>query len=291
MKTLNNTERNFASVSPSANALLLLKGNTDIPFARQAAELIMKPEKYKAGYAQQSLGDCLRIMHLEARYMSIDQLLKGLPVKNILELSSGFSFRGLDMVQQGDIHYIDTDLPGIIEEKKKLVEAMQDRQSTVAGKLELVPLNALDEDAFAETANRFEPGAIAIVNEGLLMYLNMEEKKQLSATIHRVLSERGGCWITADIYTKVPGLSSIVKMDDELEHFFEQHHIHENKFEDIEAAERFFKHCGFIIEQEATIDYGKLKAVPFIREKATKEQLEEVSKVGKINATWRLRVA
>jgi O-methyltransferase involved in polyketide biosynthesis len=166
MKTLNNTEHNFASVSPSANALLLLRGNTDIPYARQAAELIMQPEKYTPGYAQQSLGNCLRILHFEARYRSIDQLLTGLPVKNILELSSGFSFRGLDIVQRHNVHYIDTDLPGIIAEKKKLVDAMQDRHATVTGNLELLPLNALDEDAFAEAVNRFEQGAIAIVNEG-----------------------------------------------------------------------------------------------------------------------------
>ena len=281
---------NFTTISPSARALLLLKGNTNIPYALHAAELISYPEKYIPGYSDKSLGICLRIAHFEARYLSIDQLLKELPVKNILELSSGFSFRSLDVVQHKDVHYIDTDLPGIIDEKKKLIDILQGEQADPVGMLEILPLNALDETQFTETINHFPAGEIAIVNEGLLMYLNIGEKEKLCAIIHKILKQRGGCWITADIYIKTPGFNSIIKFNDELEQFLEQHHVEENKFDSIEAAETFFHKCGFTIDKEAAIDYNQLNAAPFIMQKLTQEQLLAMSKVGRPNATWRLKV-
>lgn len=285
------TNHNFTTISPSARALLLLKGNTNIPYALQAAELISQSDKYIPGYADKSLSTCLRIAHFEARYLSIDQLLSGLPVKNILELSSGFSFRSLDAVQQKDVYYIDTDLPGIIEEKKKLVAALQREQHATTGTLELLPLNALDESEFIEIINHFPAGEIAIVNEGLLMYLNIEEKEKLCSIIYKILKQRGGCWITADIYIKTPRFNTIIQMDDDLEKFLEQHNIEENKFDSIEAAEAFFKKCGFIIDKDAEIDYSKLNAIPFIMQKLTPEQMQEMSNAGRPNATWRLKIA
>jgi hypothetical protein len=41
-----------------------------------------------------------------------------LPIKNILELSSGFSFRGLETTKQKGFYYIGTDLPDVIATKK-----------------------------------------------------------------------------------------------------------------------------------------------------------------------------
>src|SRR5476651_505065 len=94
------TNRDYSTISPSAKALLLMKGLTDIPFARQAAELIMLPEKYEPDYSLKDLRFWGRVVHFESRYRSIDHLLADVPIKNILEISSGFSFRGLAAAQQ-----------------------------------------------------------------------------------------------------------------------------------------------------------------------------------------------
>ncbi|MGN6163438.1 MAG: hypothetical protein ACTHOF_02765, partial [Flavisolibacter sp.] len=83
-----------------------------------------------------------------------------------------------------------------------MVAALQNGSFSSKGKLEILPLNALDEQAFVEVVNRFAQGQIAIVNEGLLVYLNREEKLKLCSNIHKVLEQRGGYWITADIYIK-----------------------------------------------------------------------------------------
>ena len=58
-------------------------------------------------------------MHFENRYWSIDQLLNDLTIINILEISSGYSFRSLEYTRQKAVHYIDTDLPDVIAAKKE----------------------------------------------------------------------------------------------------------------------------------------------------------------------------
>ncbi|WP_315822535.1 hypothetical protein [Paraflavitalea speifideaquila] len=39
-----------------------------------------------------------------------------------------------------------------------------------------MPLNALDEEQFNQVVALLPPGPVTIVNEGLLMYLNWDEK-------------------------------------------------------------------------------------------------------------------
>ncbi len=112
-------DRDFNTISPSARTLLLLKGLTNILFARATAEAMLSPEPYIPDYSSTDIRFWGRVAHFESRYWSIDQLLSGLPIKNILELSSGFSFRGLVHAKEEGVYYIDTDLPDLIDSKKK----------------------------------------------------------------------------------------------------------------------------------------------------------------------------
>jgi O-methyltransferase involved in polyketide biosynthesis len=283
-------DRNYSTISPSAKALLLMKGLTNIPYARRAAELVALPERYTSDYGDKDMLFWGRVTHMEARYQSIDQLLEGLQINNFLELSSGFSFRGLDMVNKRPVHYIDTDLPGIIEQKKDMAATLQG-DATPQGVLEILPLNALDEAQFRATVARFPEGPIAVVNEGLLMYLGMDEKKKLFALIHETLKQRGGYWVTADVYIRNTQLQRVMKFDDELEHFFEEHNIEANKFANFEEAEALFKEAGFVIDKEAEPDYAKMTSLSQFMERVNPEQMEAMTKIGRIQGTWRLRVA
>lgn len=286
------TIRNFNSVSPSAYSLLLLKGYTDIPYARKAAELVMQPEKYEPDYSITDFTFWGRVVHFENRYKSIDQLMADIPAKNILELSSGFSFRGLTKVQVAGIHYIDTDLPDLIEDKKRFIAELNAGHINETSKLETVPLNVLEEDKFIDLVNHFPAGeSIVIVNEGLLMYLNLEEKERLLNIIHKILSERGGYWITADIYIKRGPLVPNLPQNDHLARFFEQHKIRDQMFDSFEAAEAFFNKAGFIVDKQAEPDYSQLSSIGYFLNNVTEEQREQGRKAGRIQATWRLRVA
>jgi hypothetical protein len=61
-------------------------------------------------------------VHFENRYWSINRLLQQTDSTNILELSSGYSFRGLDLCNKNErIHYIDTDLPAVVKLKQDMI--------------------------------------------------------------------------------------------------------------------------------------------------------------------------
>ncbi len=288
---LQNQDRNYNIISPTAKYVLLFKGNTEIPYARKVAEIISLPEKYEPETSQRDFAWWGRVVHLEERYNSINQLLFSQPHKNILELSSGYSFRGLDAIKDHDLYYIDTDLPELIGVKMELMKQLRDQGTAQQGKLEIVPLNALDEQQFTEVTSHFPDGEITIVNEGLLMYLDIDEKKKLCANIRNALQKRGGCWITADIYIKTSQSFVQLQANDKLTQLMETLDVEKNKFESFEAAEEFFKNEGFVIDVEAAPGYANLPSLKYLLESATKEQISTLGGVKKIHATWRLKLA
>jgi O-methyltransferase involved in polyketide biosynthesis len=281
--------RDYSTISPSARALLLMKGITDIPYAREAAELMMRPEPYEPDYDNKDARLWARIMHFEARYFSINEMLEEIDIHNVLELSSGFSFRGLEMTTvKNHLHYIDTDLPNIIDAKKEIIEDLVD-DVRKHSKLELLHLNVLDEHRFSKIVKHFEKGPIAIVNEGLLMYLETAEKEELCKIIHHILKKYGGYWITGDIYFK-KDLTKTLKRKDELGEFLQTHRIDEKKFDDEQSARDFFDRMGFVIDKVNNIDYREMSSYPYFVENLTPAQVEEFKKIGKVRETWRLKI-
>ena len=307
--------RNYNTISPSARSLLLLKGHTTIPYARQAAALIQYPELYEPDFYNRQPGFWIRVMHFEARYQSINNLMSDLSPQplNILELSSGFSFRGLALAAERPVNYIDTDLPELIATKQRLIDALlkshgaesaatpatangQQAESAtntvLRGHYELRPLNALDTTAFQAIVDSFKPGPIIIVNEGLLMYLGKEEKQKLCQFISKVLHERGGYWITADIYIRrsMPDDPELEK-GDTLKEFLKQHKVEENMFESFDEATQLFADAGLVLDKEGDPDYSSLSAGPHFMASASPELLQRLRGGGKVHSTWRLRPA
>jgi O-methyltransferase involved in polyketide biosynthesis len=282
--------RNFSSISPSAKSLLLLKGHTNIPFARPTADLLMFPEKFTPDFNKMDLTFWARVLHFETRYWSIDQLLEKLTVNNILELSSGFSFRGLELTAKKKIHYIDTDLPDVVAIKKEFVKELKKEVPESEGTLEITPLNCLDKEQFIQIINHFPKGSIAIVNEGLLMYLNTEEKEKVCKIIYDILKERGGFWITADIYIKRKLDKIELKIDDNTKQFFLQHNIEDNKFESFGEAEEFFKKMGFTIDKKADVKRANLSSLKYFLKSVSLKQLFKIRRSGKMQETWILQI-
>jgi O-methyltransferase involved in polyketide biosynthesis len=280
-------EKDYSSISPSAKSLLIIKGLTNIPYAKEAAALMPQRNDSVLDTTSRDTAFWGRVTHFEIRYWSIDQLLAGTGITNILELSSGYSFRGLDMAMREQVHYIDTDLPDVIGLKQEFNNSLQ--QGALKGKLELLPLNAVDERAFEAVVEKFSDGPIAIVNEGLLMYLNNDEKEKLCANIHKALKQHGGYWITADVYVRRPEFNTAIMRNEREKQFFEQHNVEENKFESFEEAKAFFNQIGFEIVKEAEIEPAKLTALPKLLENADPEMIERMKAAGKMQATWMLK--
>jgi len=65
---INSTNRNYNTISPSAKSLLLMKGHTNIPFARETAELIKYPEKFNPDFSKKDMTFWARVVHFENRH-------------------------------------------------------------------------------------------------------------------------------------------------------------------------------------------------------------------------------
>jgi hypothetical protein len=280
--------KKYTSITPSAYALIKLKAYTKIPFAKETAALLAKDsvgEELKKGGR-----DFFKyIIHFENRYWTVDKMLARVPSGNILEFSSGYSFRGLSRCMEQNINFIDTDLPYVIDTKKKMVNTLlAESGRRVIGNFQLLPLNVFNQTDFTNIVNRFPPGPVTIINEGLLVYFNDDEKRQLCSIIHHVLENRGGYWITADIYVKTdehpvdnPVMSS----------FRMEHHLDENRFDNYEAAEKFFKNCGFEVVYRESLAIDQLSCLQLLSQSKRDGVIEKLKNSPPIRQTWCLRVA
>jgi O-methyltransferase involved in polyketide biosynthesis len=237
-------QRDFSTISPSARSLLLVKSQTSLPFARPAAELLWGAEEVAEAHrkADATPGAAQRRSHFEIRAQSVDDALRELGATRVLEIAAGLSFRGLAMASRGDVFYLDTDLPAIATLKAELVTRLH--PGPLLGKLSVRSLDALDAEAFRAAVNDIPPGPLAILHEGLLMYLNDAEKARLAASVRGALLERGGVWVTADVYVR----SDVqVFREERTKKFLEEHRVEENKFADFAAAEAYFDANDFTI--------------------------------------------
>lgn len=286
--------RDFNTISPSAGALLMMKAMTDIPFAKDTAAMVGDLEGYvKSVREKRSKVFLGRMIHFENRYKTIDLALQTIQPKQVIELSSGFSCRGLDLALKGPVTYIDTDLPEFISNKKILVERLiTEKQLHLQGTLHIEPLNVLDEERFREVVKLLPPGPVTFVNEGLLVYLDTTEKQQLCAIILGVLKERGGQWITGDVYIR-RDMTALLQQrqeafDEQLTKFLEEHNIEANKFEHYEAAETFFTDCGFSVIRKIDTVYNTLTSLQYIPYPVGEDSVKEWMKG---RETWVLQPA
>lgn len=182
------TNRNYSSISQSAKWLALTRATTTIPFAREAAILLFGEALVREAEATVANLSEHRLGHFEHRCRSIDQALEIVAHRNIVEIGAGLSFRGLAVAQSPGIHYLDTDLPELLAVKADLVARLD--HPPLQGTLRLEPLDALAPGALAGAVRHLPAGPVAIVNEGLLMYLDASEKERLATSILGLLQER-----------------------------------------------------------------------------------------------------
>lgn len=240
------TDRNYASISQSAKWLALTKATTTIPFAREAAVLLFGEALVREAESTVASLTGAGLAHFEHRYRSIDQALEIVGHRNIVEIGAGLSFRGLAMARSPGIHYLDTDLPELVAIKSDLMAQLD--HEPLGGTLRLEPLNALAPGALAGAVRQMPPGPVALVNEGLLMYLDMTEKQHLAATVRDILRERAGSrWITADCYIRDG--ERWTTSDPAVERFVAEQRVEEQKFASWEDAQQFFEAQGFAIDQ------------------------------------------
>lgn len=208
----------YSKISITAKFVAYLREYSDIPFAQDVSTYIRAEDALQTIAARlQGENDSLSKQNemldeskliaplLEARYKSIVQLILKTNIKQVLEVASGFSLRGLAMTQDPDLSYVESDLVQINNEKHKLIGALRQKyQLKDLGNHRVVAANALDYsdlEAATNSLNRSEP--LVVVNEGLIPYLSATEMARLADNVRELLSKfAGGVWITPDFITK-----------------------------------------------------------------------------------------
>ena len=113
---------------------------------------------------------------------------------NIVDLPSGYSPRGFRIAAAGK-KYFGFDLPIVIDAMKPATDkTMTEEQRALA---EYHAVDATNYQSM-KAALGDAKGELCIVTEGLLGYLSEPELISLCQAVHHLLSEYGGCWITAD---------------------------------------------------------------------------------------------
>ena len=246
----------YEQISQTAFPVAYARTFSDIPYAQE----VFNEFKALRGIDDNSLftGSPYRVnlaAQFEARQKLIDKLVHLSNSKQILELASGLTTRGLEMTQNPDLTYIETDLPAMLEEKKKIVISLTEKEVVpMRTNLQFTPANALILAELEEATKEFNSGEpITVVNEGLLRYLNFEEKAVVAKNILTLLRKYGGVWITPDISSmrliaedaqvakrRLEGLSGLAGRD-----------LSKNLFEGPAEAITFFENLGFSVESHS----------------------------------------
>ncbi len=197
----------FQKVSLTAKLAAYMRQYTDIPFAREVARALRAQEAFEQLLAAQHMRpeDLLWYAPIfEVRYKSIAEMLRRSGLKQVLELASGFSLRGLVTTRDASLTYVESDLEDLTAEKTTLVSDLcQQYKLAFPENLHFAAANALDENQLWAAVKNFQLNQpIAVINEGLLLYLSSDEMETLAKNVCNLLANFGGLWITPDFSLK-----------------------------------------------------------------------------------------
>lgn len=194
--------KGYEKISPTARLVAYLRTFTDIPHSTEIATLCNAREAFEL-IAGDALDDFLQLAPMnEMRYKATDAVLdKYACRKNIIELASGISPRGLIRSRNALCSYLETDLPEIIAEKKAIVTS-DILKGDAVNQLKFLAVNAVDGDQFFAMEHHVCDGPVAILSEGLVMYLTIAERERLAQNVYQFLRRRGGIWIIPDFSFK-----------------------------------------------------------------------------------------
>lgn len=218
---------------------------TDIPYSQ---EIFSELQKIYGEIDSELIIDKLT-PGIEARHKLIDKLISKHNIPQALELAAGFTSRGLVSSTTQNINYIELDLPPASKIKKDILNNI----SAIPDNLNFIEGNALRKSDFEEAATFLNKGQeVTVINEGLLRYLDFNEKAVVAQNIKYILERFGGFWITSDLTLK----KRLTSQNDNMQMMNSkliqktQRSYDNFAFEDFEQAEQFFYKQGFkIIER------------------------------------------
>jgi O-methyltransferase involved in polyketide biosynthesis len=177
---------------------------SDIAFASEVAALVGAEDAYAKlardhGLDRDQLTSYAPMF--EARYKSVTELIRASGASQVLELACGYSMRGLDLTRSGALHYVETDLPGVIATKQELVdEIRRGHHIAPSPRHHVTVADALEVEQLRIAARGLDPREpLLVLCEGLMGYLTRAETERVTTNVRALLGEhRGGSWIVPD---------------------------------------------------------------------------------------------
>jgi O-methyltransferase involved in polyketide biosynthesis len=243
-------ESPYDKIGPTAIMVAHRRTFTDIPYS----QAIFKELEREKGVIPAELMTPKIAPQIEARYKLLSRLIQESGATQIFELAAGFSPRGLDMTDNPEVAYVESDLPSMSLQKEKIIDVL------IPGgrpNLHLRTADATDAVTVQITTSLFDRAKpIAVVNEGLLRYLNFDEKAKVARNVHLLLERFGGVWITPDITFKKTLEAENAASNGQVTkiHTLTGINTDSNRFDSVDDARRFFENLGFTVESHSFME-------------------------------------
>lgn len=190
----------YEKISPTAETIAFIRRGLGIPYADDIA-LLCSAEKATRDFYHRSdfdidLERMKKLSHwTKLRLYSVIAAIRQSGIQNILEIAAGFSPTGLIISEDSRVTYLETDLPGVVNQKEVIANSITNGRKN----LKFFSTNALNINQLKVAVKEIQGGPIVIMHEGLWQYLTHEEKFIATTNINELLKYRGGVWITPDI--------------------------------------------------------------------------------------------
>lgn len=182
----------FESIEPTAVVTSYPRTFTDIPYEKDIYKWLIQNCNEDVTLNKMMAPD------MEARYKLTNTLLNKSGIKQVLEIASGYSSRGLIYSQKG-YNYVEMDLEKVSKNKVMAITSITE----IPPNLNIISGNALNIKDYEKCEKFFnidEP--IVIINEGLMRYLTFDEKRIVAENVYNLLKKHNGIWINCDVTPK-----------------------------------------------------------------------------------------
>ncbi|BBD69367.1 hypothetical protein NIES4072_33020 [Nostoc commune NIES-4072] len=247
----------FDKIILTAFMVSLARQFTDIPYAKELAQLIETQGLVKLSQPQNQDKSVLLTARIEARYKAINQVIAQYQITQVLELASGLLPRGLLMSSNPNITFIESDLPKMISCKQQLIQQLVVERPNLYF-LEIDATNHPSE--FWKSTPLLKAGQpVMILCEGLLTHLTLLEKQLVCANVREILHSYGGVWITPD-FIDTGSLVRSQQDDSDLQKLLQTgtnltgRSLVNNNFGTLDQARQFVYEQGFRVTEHSMLN-------------------------------------
>ncbi len=251
----------YEKISLTAQLAAYMRQFSDIPFASDVAELLHSRDVFEALLRGQQMTpeDLLWYAPIfEVRYKAVTQAMRRTGSRQVLELASGLTLRGLAFTQDSSYTYVESDLTGITAEKAAVIASLRQRYGLVDyGNLHFPAVNALDRSQLQVAVKRLHRDRpLVVVSEGLFPYLSADEMRTVVSNIRDLLAEFKGTWITTDLSIK----EEVNQVSEQQRNFRRivaaatEHKMYSNAFDSLEQVTAFLHEMGLSAAVHNAVD-------------------------------------